>query len=272
MRKKPKLSGLLNSSPGHRLFSKSIFKSTEYPSPSPLSLMTANYCCLLLPLTIYSAPYLGSSSKYSYLRCVITPVAVHFWNCDITNSFSLVTHHRQTLTIIITSHHTSHRISGIVQRGARNRLSVKDSSPALSRCSAQFLHWFSPLAYASTPLSCSWAYRRLPQSSPPLSNVLFLVHTPPLDVFGIVSCTHAPSSRFLSYSITYIFLCDNGRLEFAPFFPFTSLFFGAVIYYSLFCPPIDSHFDYRFTFDLHTRGSLHLGLANSFLVLSHSRS
>ena len=43
--------------------------------------------------------------------------------------------------------------------------------------------------------------------------------------------------------------------------------FGAVIYYSLH-PPIDSHFDYRFNFDFHPCGSLHLGLANSLLVLS----
>jgi len=158
MRKKPKLSGPLNSAQEHRFFSKSIAKSTEYPPFLASSIPQDSRP--LLPFAIYSVPYPSpTTSPYSYPRCVITPVAAHFWNCDITNSFS---RHISppTLTIIITHiHHTLHRISGIAQRGARNRLKPKDPNPTLSRCSAQFLHWISHV-YASTPPS--WAFHRLP--------------------------------------------------------------------------------------------------------------
>jgi len=89
----------------------------------------------------------------------------------------------------------------------------------------------------------------------------------PHDVFGIVFLAPMPSLPVGSYRISSLmFLSDNGRLEFTPFFLSVSLFFSAVIYYSSLYL-IDSHFDYRFNFDLHTCGSLPLGLANFLLVL-----
>ena len=84
----------------------------------------------------------------------------------------------------------------------------------------------------------------------------------------------APMPPPLSVPIVFPHLCfsDNGHLEFTPFFPSTSLFFLVPLFIIPFIPPVDSHFGYRFNFYLHTCGSLHLGLANSLLVLSLSRS
>ena len=94
-----------------QIFFKSVFKSTEYPSR--LARTTVGRCCQL-PFATYSAPYLPAlvPSLRHRVRCG------HFWNCDLTNSFSLVTHHHKSHPHHHTSH--SHRIPGIAQRGTRD--------------------------------------------------------------------------------------------------------------------------------------------------------
>jgi len=149
---------------------------------------------------------------------------------------------------------------------------VKDSGPRVIPVQRSVPPLVLPrrICFCSSFLGLSSSSAIIPH--PPLPNALSPVHTP-ARCFRNCCFLHPCPPPFGSYRIpSLMFLRDNGRLEFAPFFPSASLFCGAVISYSPSLPPIDSHFDYRFIFDLHTCGSLHLGLANSLLVLSLSRS
>lgn len=144
MRKKLKLSGPPNLAPEHRVshfrscawitrsymrlpqfFLKSIAKSTAYPPfLAPSSPHGSRPLLLQLPLAIYSAPY-----HHTLVSPLLTlPVAAHFWNRDLNNSFSLVTHQSPPILALIVTHHTLHRISGIARRGIRHRPPLMDSS------------------------------------------------------------------------------------------------------------------------------------------------
>jgi len=174
MRKKPKLSGPLNLAPEHRLFLKGISKSTKYPPPGLVYPSTWVATADVTPLhyLFHSLP------PYLYLHCVIPLVAAHFWNRDHTNSFSLIT--LPPTLILIVTHHTSHRISGIVQRGSRNRPPLIDSSAVLPRSSTRFPH---PICSRLL----SWAFvilRTRPLYNPRtmFSELLFLAPMPPSSV------------------------------------------------------------------------------------------
>jgi len=170
MRKKPKLSGPLNLAPEYRLFFKSISKSTEYPPLLALSTLQHGWPLLLLrPFAIYSTPChrtCTSTASFRPLRLISGIV--------ITPTHSLSSHYHQLSSS--SSHHTLHRISGIVQRGSRNRPPLMDPSAVLPQSSTRFPHPMFPSSFLG--------FRHLAHSTPV---------QPPHDVFGIVvSCAHAP--------------------------------------------------------------------------------
>lgn len=103
-----------------------------------------------------------------------------------------------------------------------------------------------------------------------LSSALLPIHTPARCFRNCCFLHPCPSLGF--YRIPSIILfCGNGRLEFAHSFLLIPSFLCRYLFY----PSSRSHrqlLGHRFNFYFHACGSLHLGLANFFLVLSLWRS
>jgi hypothetical protein len=127
--------------------------------------------------------------------------------------------------------------------------------PPVLPLSSPHMHLFYSLGLSLSPAITST-----------LSSALLPVHTPARCFRNC--CFLHPCPPLGSYRIPSIILfCGNGRLEFAPFLLSDSLVSVPLSILPLFA----SHrqlLDHRFNFDFHTCGSLHLGLANFFLVLS----
>jgi len=195
MRKKPKLSGPLNLATEHRFFFQTVSKSTEYPL---FLVLSSPHDSRPLLSTIPLRYPLHSLPLRTRLHCIVTPVVTHPWNCDLTNSFSPLTSPQHSSA----SSHITPRIAfpGVVQRGTWNRFSLKDSNALLHHHCARFPTLALP---SMLPPPLSWAFCP-PQSPTSISNALLLVH-PPARCFRSRFLHHAPSSRFLSYSLTYVF-------------------------------------------------------------------
>lgn len=153
------------------------------PSWPCLSFNMVGHCCCYAPSLFIPLPChrtCTSAASFRPLRLISGIV--------ITPTHSLSSHYHQLSSS--SSHHTLHRISGIVQRGSRNRPPLMDSSAVLPQSITRFPH---PIC----PRLLSWAFvilrtQPLYNSRTMFSELLFLAPMPPL------------SPRFLSYSLIYL--------------------------------------------------------------------
>ena len=127
-----------------------------------------------------------------------------FQNCDLTNSFSLITHRHQFSS---TSSRNTPRITfqDLSNGGARNRLSLMGSSagctyPALVTPTGSPI---APAVHASVPLSWDFV---VPGQSPPPYRLLSYLYTPTRCFRNRCFLHPCPSSWLLSYSFNYLFL------------------------------------------------------------------
>ena len=195
-----------------------------------------------------------------YLHCVITPVAAHFWNRDLNNPFSLVTHRHKL------SSSSSYITPCIAFQESSNAALVIGLHRWIRAFYCPSKALVSRTPYAPAPLS--WAFFVFLDHLHPhrMSSPLYIL---PHDVFRIVvSAPMPPSSvpivfpHLCSFLITVVWNLPRPFLP-LPSFLLPSFWCRYLLFHSL--PPIDSHLDHRFNFDPHTCGLLHLGLANFLL-------
>lgn len=210
-----------------------------------------------LPRSLPPRPRSCNNSRYR-ARCGL------FRNCDLTNSFSSLITHRHQPSYTSSHHtHTSHRISGIVRRDARIKLSLMDSSAGRT-CAALVTSSFlvALVAYALTPLS--WAFCRLRNNATPIAC------SPPVHIHTrcfrkccfLHPCPPSVPIVFLHLSFPVVTVVWNLPHSFLPVLSFWCRY--------LFDPSFYPHrqlLNHLFNFYLHACGSSHLGLANFLLVL-----